>query len=79
LASDVTQELGRAESRLLPLFDAALTEIGQAILAKGSLDPRELKIVIRDTWTAIRWRMVEDCKTEAARLPLLITEDGKRW
>jgi hypothetical protein len=75
VTADTRQELGRAASRLLTMFDGALGEFANAIAAKPPASSREALTVLRTVWRDIRVRQATAAGEEAETLPPLVDED----
>ena len=74
LAEAARQETGRAVAGLLAVFESALGEFANAVMAEPPKTQRDALRTLRTAWRAIRNRAAKAKGAEAAGLPPLVEE-----
>jgi hypothetical protein len=76
LAEAARQETGRAVAGLLAVFEAALSEFANAVMAEKPATQRDALRTLRTAWRAIRIRAAKAKGAEAAGVPSLVEEEA---
>jgi hypothetical protein len=74
LADEARQETGRAVAGLLAVFESALGEFANAVMAEPPKNQRDALRTLRTAWRGLRVRAAKAKGAEAAGLPPLVEE-----
>jgi hypothetical protein len=75
LASDVQMQFGRISSEMIQIFDGALPELASAIASKLGGQQRDVLLVLRSEFRAVRERVAKNRKHAAETLPAVIEDE----